>query len=464
MGTKLLLAMPKGTRTIIALSTPPGMGALSLFRVSGPEALMIADRLSLLPSGKKISEQKSHTIQMGWIVNEAGEHIDQVMFAVMRAPNTFTGEDTVEITTHNNPFIGDALIKAALEKGAHLAQRGEFTRQAVENGKINLLQAEGINELLCAQTELALKKSLAQLEGSLSHWIVKLEEEILLALTLSEASFEFLEEERSFSEQIKELLIKLLANIDWAKKNYDMRKQLREGLRIALIGTTNAGKSSLFNRLLKAERAIVTPIEGTTRDTIEATIPHQGVSWTLIDTAGIRFTEDSIEQEGIKRSLFEAQKADLILLVVDQTRPLEESIITSYKHLVHDYQKKIIVITSKIDLPQKIQLDLGLPTIPVDTIRGKGIERVEAAIKAKGATLLGQAEAPFLINQRHYVLLLELEKKITTCLDLLSMRTIHYELVSYHLRDSLEELTQLMGKSINEAVLDKVFSEFCIGK
>ena len=221
----------------------------------------------------------------------------------MRSPKTFTGQDTVEITCHNNQFIIEEIINLAIANGARLAQQGEFTKRAVFNGKIDLVQAEAINELIHAQTQLALKQSLAQLTGSFSHCLASLEKELLKALALSEASFEFLDEEMDFAPQIQALISSLQNTITGIKKTFNQQQQIRQGIRIAIIGSVNAGKSSLFNALLNQDRAIVSAIAGTTRDAIEAGVYTKGNYWTLVDTAGLRQTHDIIEQEGIKRSL-----------------------------------------------------------------------------------------------------------------------------------------------------------------
>ncbi|PKN03284.1 tRNA uridine-5-carboxymethylaminomethyl(34) synthesis GTPase MnmE, partial [Candidatus Dependentiae bacterium HGW-Dependentiae-1] len=286
------------TDAIVALCTPQGSGALALLRISGDNAVEIATNMSALASGQTLIELPTHTIHFGSVVDNAGTTIDQVLFLLMRAPKTFTGHDTVEITCHNNPFIIDSIIQQALTHGARLAQPGEFTKQAVLNNKVDLVQAEALNELIHANTQIGLKKALAQLEGTLSAELAMIEKLLLKALTLSEASFEFLDDETVFDEQIIQCVNSVCSVITTLKTQFDQQQQIRQGLRIAIIGSVNAGKSSLLNALLKKERAIVTPIAGTTRDTVEAGIYRHGTYLTLVDTAGLRVTDDSIEQEG----------------------------------------------------------------------------------------------------------------------------------------------------------------------
>ena len=312
--------------TIIAQCTPQGTGAIALLRLSGDNTFAIADAISKLPGNKIISALPTHTIHYGWVVDKNGAHIDQVLFLLMRAPHTFTGDDTVEITCHNNPFIIQNITQAALAAGARLAQEGEFSRRAVSNNKIDIIQAEAINDLIHANTQLTLKQSLSQLEGSFSHWVVSIEKQLIKALALSDASFEFLDEENmEFSTQIKEIIDAVLTTITNLKNTFNQQQQIRNGIRIAIIGSVNAGKSSLFNALLNQERAIVTNIAGTTRDAIEAGLYKNGNYWTLIDTAGLRTTDDIVEQLGISRSHEEAHKADIILLVFDGSQQLSDA-------------------------------------------------------------------------------------------------------------------------------------------
>ncbi|MDP3889414.1 MAG: tRNA uridine-5-carboxymethylaminomethyl(34) synthesis GTPase MnmE, partial [bacterium] len=319
---------------IIAQCTPRGSGAVALLRISGINAIEIVTRISKLTSNKTLSELPSHTIHYGFIVDNSGMHIDQVLFLLMLAPKTFTGQDSVEITCHNNPFIVEQIISLAIEKGARLADPGEFTKRAVLNNKIDLIQAEALNELIHANTQMSLKQSLSQLEGSFSNWITTIEQELFKALALCQASFEFIDEEITFDDQIKQIINKTLETITSIKNTFDKQQYIRQGIRIAIIGSTNIGKSSLFNALLQQERAIVTNIAGTTRDVIEAGAYKNGNYWTLIDTAGLRKTNNTIEQEGIKRSFEQADLADIILLVFDGSCTLTKHEQIVYQQLL----------------------------------------------------------------------------------------------------------------------------------
>lgn len=450
---------------IIAQCTPKGSGALALIRLTGMGALELGTSLSLLSSGKFLDQMPTHTIHYGWVINGAKERIDQVLFLVMRGPKTFTGQDTVEITCHNNPFLVDAILSEAIKRGARIAQEGEFTKRAVLNSKIDLTQAEAINELINAQTQHALKKSLAQLSGSFSHIIHTLEQKIIKAIALSEASFEFIDEEdMEFSSEIKALITETLDTIATIKKTFNQQQQIREGIRIALIGSVNAGKSSLFNTLLDKERAIVTNIAGTTRDVIEAGLYKAGNYWTLVDTAGLRETNDIIEQAGITRSYQAAHNADIILLIYDGSRDTTKAESAVYQELFERYQNKIILIQSKADMHDAPKIVSFLKQgIKISNKTKENIAHVEKTIEQKIAHLFDSLESPFLLNMRQFNLLATFENKLKTILSLLHGQ-VAYELVSYHLNDALAHLAELTGKSISEAGMDAVFRDFCVGK
>lgn len=453
-------------QTIIAQCTPSGSGALALLRISGVDAITIASRMSSLASGKLLTELPTHTIHYGKIINAQETVIDNVMFLLMHGPKTFTGQHTVEITCHNNPFIINEIIELAITRGARLAQEGEFTRRAVINKKIDLVQAEAINELIHAHTAQALKKSLAQLDGSFSHWIDQIEKELLKALAFSESSFEFIDEEMEFGNRIKMSIESLLLTISNLKKTFDQQQQIRQGVRIALIGSVNAGKSSLFNALLNKERSIVTHIAGTTRDVIEAGLYKSNSYWTLIDTAGLRHTNDSIEQEGIARSLHEAALADIILLVVDNARLMTDEEQRIYTDIIAHHQQKIIIVHNKIDdrITSFQPLRTDIQALEVSSKERINLELLERHIEEKIANLFVQADAPFLLNKRQFTLLIALEKSLLEIQQMVHAEYIAYELLSYHLQEALTHITELTGKTISEQGMDAVFREFCVGK
>ncbi len=460
--------------TIVALCTAQGNGALALIRVSGPDAWAVVNPITRLKSGKSLLTVESHTVHAADIYGT--ELIDSVMVMALRGPRTFTGFDTVEITCHQNPLIIQAIIERLIAHGARPAQQGEFTRQAYENKKLDLAQAEAINELISAQTAQALKKSLAQLQGSLSAFMHEIEDTLCKTLAWCESSFEFLEDEGDFYQEIEQFLSNLMGKIEPVLKSFAHQQQIRQGYRVALIGGVNAGKSSLFNLLIGHKRAIVTPLAGTTRDSIESTVLIDGATVTLIDTAGLRTTHDIVEQEGIERSYVEAHASDVILLVIDGSAQLSAQEQEIYQNLLEKYPQKIILIQNKSDLNADTHpflsehALLGSAPLVLSVVEGyellRSKEKLEAAILEKIRALSTQHELPFLINRRHYELLQALAHDLNQIQAMLqnSQGNPHYELISYHLRQALEHISQVTGKTVSEQALDRVFKEFCVGK
>lgn len=452
------------SNTIIAQCTARGPGALALLRLVGPQARAIAHRLTRLASRTSVLEVPTHTVHYGALVDQDNTVIDQVLLIIMDAPRTFTGEDTVEITCHNNQILIERIIAHALACGARIAQPGEFTQRAFLNNKIDLLQAEAINELINAQTADALKHSLAQLNGSLSAWVTQTHAQLVHALALSEASFEFLDEESmTFSSEIKTIIGHILNSVTVFKRSFDQQQQLRHGIRVVLLGSVNAGKSSLFNALLQRNRAIVSDIPGTTRDSLEAPMSYNGTTWTLVDTAGLRDTDNIIEQEGIKRSLQEAQAADIILLVIDASKIPTAAETQLYVDILTHYGAQTIVVFNKSDLP------LAMPVLPhhtrvhISTKTRTHIDALERQIALIKERRYNTEQSPFLLNQRHYNLLLNLEQSLTVIIGLMN-DPIDYAILSYELKEAAAQLAQLSGKTISEDAMDAVFKEFCVGK
>lgn len=451
-------------QTIIALASPRGSGAIALLRMSGAQCLAIGAQITRLISKKTIAEVPSHTVHLGTILDNQSAAIDQVMIIVMHGPQTFTGQDTIEITCHNNPFLIEAITQRAIECGARLAQEGEFTKRAFLNKKIDLVQAESINELIHASTQLTLKQSLAQVTGSFSAWVQKIEKELITCNALADASFEFIDEEMEFGTRIKTIITTVLGQIEQIKTTFNYQNHIRQGIRIALIGSVNAGKSSLFNALLQKERSIVTNIAGTTRDVIEAGVYKKSSYWTLIDTAGLRQTHDCIEQEGINRSYQEAQLADCILLVIDGSQTIATAQQAIYDDLREKYKQKLIIVKTKADLNQNSSNFASAIAISVSVFDKNSIKALETVIEQKiDHDFFNKIESPFLLNQRQFNLIKSLEKDLTAILELFQ-DPIHYELVSYHLKEALTSLTQLTGKTVSEQAMDEIFREFCIGK
>ena len=451
--------------TIVAQCTPTGSGAVALIRVSGKEAIKIAEKISSVASKEKLSNLPTHTIQYGWIIDENKNHIDQVLLLLMHGPKTFTGQNTVEITCHNNPFLIEQIIQQSINNGARPAGPGEFTRRAFLNEKIDLVQAEAINELIHANTQTTIRHALAQVDGSFSSWILTLEKQLLEALSFSDASLEFIEEEEiEFSGKIKIILQSIITTITRLKKTFNQQQLLRQGIRIAIVGKVNAGKSSLFNAILDKNRAIVTNIPGTTRDSIEAGVYRNGNYWTIIDTAGLRKSDNKIEQEGIRRTEEEAATADIILLVADGSEALSSEEKAIYLGFIKRNKEKIILIKNKADLkPKNYDWLDKTASINVSTKNKTNVDLVIKAIEQKIKKLLEKHDAPFLINKRHYNLLLSLEKEVLAIIKM-TTKNSQFELLSCHIKNALESLTGLSGKTIDSKSLDFIFDNFCVGK
>lgn len=447
--------------TIVAQCTPQGKGAIALIRLSGNTAVEVADSMARLVSGKQLRDCVTHTIHYGSVIDAHDNKIDSVLFLLMRGPKTFTGQHTVEITCHNNPFIIQRVIDRAIECGARHAQEGEFTRRSYLEGKLDLVQAEAINELINATNQHSLQQSLSQLHGSLSSWIETIVQRLLKCIALSEASFEFIDEDMEFGAQINDLIVRCRDDIARISSTFDQQQQLREGIRVALVGSVNAGKSSLFNALLKKDRAIVTNIAGTTRDVIESGMYVDGHYWTLVDTAGLRQTDDIIEQRGIEKTYDEAARADIVVMVYDGSRDMTAQEYEIYTKLLKKYSHKLIVVHNKSDLPS--QIVFSDQALFVSAQNTQSVEQLHSAVVERSNQLLSMNESPFLLNQRHMHILKKLDIQLHEIQAMLD-GVVAYELLSHHIQSALESVTELTGKTISQEGMDKVFREFCVGK
>jgi tRNA modification GTPase len=384
------------------------------------------------------------------------------MILVMDGPKSFTGEDTIEITCHNNQFIIDKIIKRCILLGASLAKPGEFSQRAVHNKKIDIFQAEAINELLHAENEMITQIALSQVEGSLSSEISFIDDQLCLISAWCQASFEFLEEERDFRLTILEKLNAVIIKIDSLLKMHSSVKFLKEGVRIAIIGGVNVGKSSLFNFILGYNRAIVNQAAGTTRDTIESSLYINNYSMTLIDTAGIRITDNDIEMEGINKSYYEAESSDLILLVYSEEALKHQEIKKFYEDIIQKYNNKSIVVKNKID-ESNHQINF-INELLISTKTKIGLESLLKTINTVIETKYNKGQVAYIINARHAENLIAIKNELDIIKNFLLMHNPFYEIILHHLLDAQKIISNLSGKSIEERSLDKVFREFCVGK
>lgn len=454
--------------TIAAIATPLGEGGLAVIRVSGPQTFAITDKC-FQPTGKsslKPSTAPTHTIQYGKIIRD-GSVVDEVLIAVLRAPRTFTREDTVEISCHGGILLAKMVLDTLLAAGARLAEPGEFTKRAFLNGRIDLAQAEAVADVIHSRTELALAAANEQLAGKLSQRINQLRDDMMHTLAHVEAYIDFPEED--IAEETKDQLLgrmeRGIAFMDELLRSANEGQILRRGIRAAIIGRPNAGKSSLLNQLLGRERAIVSPIAGTTRDTIEETANIRGLPVVFIDTAGLRDAGDEIEREGIRRSRESLAQAEFILHVLDASEPLTDA---DKKYLEEFADKKRILVLNKTDLPPKLvfpsTINHQLSTTNVCCTSGQGIEDLKDAIKA--LVWAGEIKAEMLqvaINSRHQDALNRARRAAREATDALRSG-LTLELVAVDLHIAVNAVGEIVGKTSTEDLLDSIFSTFCIGK
>ncbi|MGM0109691.1 tRNA uridine-5-carboxymethylaminomethyl(34) synthesis GTPase MnmE [Enterococcus sp. AZ172] len=456
--------------TIAAISTPPGEGAISIVRLSGDQALTIANKV-YQSGNKQLLDVPSHTIHYGHIVDPKSEQlVDEVMVSVMRAPRTFTREDVVEINCHGGIVVVNQILQLLLREGARLAEPGEFTKRAFLNGRVDLSQAEAVMDLIRAKTDKAMGVALNQLDGNLSALIRSLRQEILETLAQVEVNIDYPE-----YDDVEELTTKLLLEkaqmiqqrIEVLLATSQQGKVLREGLSTAIIGRPNVGKSSLLNHLLREEKAIVTDIAGTTRDVIEEYVNVRGVPLKLIDTAGIRETEDIVEQIGVARSRKALAESELILLVLNQSEPLtieDEQLLEATKGL------KRIILLNKTDLPKQLEEDKLLsliedePVFAVSVANNEGLDRLETAISELFfGGQIGERDATYVSNTRHIALL---EKAAISLQEVIAGidAGMPVDLVQMDMTRCWDYLGEVVGDSVQDELITQLFSQFCLGK
>jgi tRNA modification GTPase len=446
--------------TIVALSTPRGRGALAVIRLSGADAIDIAKQLAHLD---EIEPRRATLTQLRRPADN--EILDQVLLTCFPAPHSLTGEDVVEISCHGSPAVVRSIIDATLELGAVLAGPGEFTLRALSNGKINLAQAEAIRDLIAAQTDAAVRQASRQLNGELSNALGPFKEKLVEVIVLLESALEFVEEDIPAPRinEIENDLATVSAGVKKLSESYSAGRLLQEGIRVAITGCPNVGKSSLFNKLVERERAIVTDIPGTTRDTLSEAIDLEGVPVILTDTAGLRETTDGIETLGIERTHRAMGDADLILVVLDGSanlRPADHDLINRTSNA------RRLVVMNKSDLPT---FDTSsccveeLQTINVSARTGEGLATLRSAILASLSSHGIENGSLLITNARHYDLLCGTERELEAAR--VALRERHSEeLVLVPLHNALRLLGQITGETTTEDILSEIFATFCIGK
>lgn len=453
--------------TIAAISTPLGEGGIGIVRISGPQAVKIASEIFISPKGKDLQNVKSHTIHYGLIVNpDTNEKVDEVLLSIMRAPKTYTTEDIVEINCHGGYITLKKILDLILKRGARLAEPGEFTKRAFLRGRIDLSQAESVIDLIRAKTEEAQKIALEHLSGKLSEKINQLRDRLMRICAHIEAYIDFPEEDIDglTSREIEEEIGSLIGEIEKLIEGYEEGKIYREGVKAAIVGKPNVGKSSLLNALLMKERAIVTEIPGTTRDIIEEYVNIKGIPLKILDTAGIRESHDLVEIEGIRRTLKAVDDADLILLVLDLSREIDE-----LDYLIMDRlsNKKVIVVLNKRDirssnfnLPEKLK---DYPKVEISALKGDGVNELKEVIFNSVITGKQYHEGVLVTKLRHKVALEGALGALQNALESFK-KGEPLEIPAMFLREGLNYLGQIIGVVTTDEILDIIFSEFCIGK
>lgn len=456
--------------TIAAISTAPGEAGIGIVRMSGNEAFDIAQRIFQSSSGKTFQELKNRSINHGFIIDpKTGQKMDEVLVSKMQSPHTYTTEDIVEINCHGGTIAVKRTLELLLRNGARLAEAGEFTKRAFLNGRIDLSQAEAVIDLITAKTDIGMDVALEQLEGSLSYNIQEIQEIIVNMLAHIEASIDYPEydiEEVTYDSLLQDAK-KVQEKISMLLETADTGKILREGLNTVIIGRPNVGKSSLLNALLKEGRAIVTDVPGTTRDIIEDYINIKGVPLKIVDTAGIRETQDVVEKIGVDRSKELMEKADVVLFLLDVSKELTEE----DQLLIDMVQgKRAIILLNKTDLPPKISIEQlknqfpGKTVIEISALKGKGLSELENTLVEMvygGEVSIG--DTGLVTNVRHKNLLERAQGSIEIVLDTIQGK-LPLELISVDLKDCWEYLGQVTGDTVAEDIIDQIFANFCIGK
>lgn len=445
--------------TIAAIATPFGTSGLSIIRISGDEAI---EKAAAIFKGKNLIKAKSHTVTYGHIIDHHKKVIDEVLVTVFKAPKTFTKEDVVEISCHGGILVTQKVLERILEQGIRLAEPGEFTKRAFINGRIDLAQSEAIMDLIHAKNVNAMKLAVSGLKGDLSKLINELREELLFLIAQIEVNIDYPEYDDATQmsvELIKPHVLNLIKKLNTLLDDANKGKLIRDGVKTAIVGKPNVGKSSLLNALLNEERAIVTDIEGTTRDTIEAQINIGGITLILMDTAGIRETKDIVEQIGVKRSKKAIDEAELIILVLDQSRQLSKE---DLELLEQTKNQRRIVVGNKNDLTKAIDLDIHM--LSLSALNRQGLRDLEHEITTTlGITDLEEKDFNYLSNVRHINKIKEAISSMNEVVNAIDLG-LPIDMAEIDLKKAWQYLGEITGDYHPEDLLNELFSKFCLGK
>jgi tRNA modification GTPase len=453
--------------TIAAIATSIGEGGISIIRVSGDKSIDIVDSIFIGKNNRKLHDLKSYTMRYGHIVDKNGSRLDEVIISYMKGPKSFTAEDTIEINCHGGVVGTNRILQEIIRAGARMAEPGEFTKRAFLNGRIDLSQAEAVIDIIRAKTELSMKSALMQSEGTISREIKIIRNKLLSVIAHIEATVDYPEEdmEEVTAGKVSEDVTEIISEVDTLLSTSDEGKILREGLSTVIVGKPNVGKSSLLNALVKEKRAIVTDVPGTTRDVIEEYISIEGIPVKIVDTAGIRETEDVVEKIGVEKSKEKIDEADLVILILDLSNKL-----THEDREIIDYikDKKYIVLLNKSDLDGKIEREelQGLKSKYITNISvktGEGLDLVKEHIKDLFFNGEIKTEGIFVTNNRHKESLIRAKENLESSLNALEY-TSAIDLASIDIRNAWMNLGEITGEALEEDIIHKIFSEFCLGK
>jgi len=457
---------------ICAISTAQGNGAIAVVRLSGNESIALVDKMYFSPKeGKRLIDQQANTLHFG-VLKDGNKIIDEVVVSIFKNPNSYTGEDLVEISCHGSEYIQQNLLQALIRNGARLAKPGEFTMRAFLNGKMDLSQAEAVADLIASSSSAAHKVAIQQMRGGFSSEIVSLRDRLLHFISLLELELDFSEEDVEFADRSKlnDLLNNIQILILKLLKSFDLGNVIKNGVPVAIVGNTNVGKSTLLNRILNEEKAIVSDIAGTTRDVIEDVINIEGVSFRFIDTAGIRETVDAIETIGIERTYERISKSSIVLLLVDASEKLSdiENAIKTVKNKVGASDKKLIVVINKIDqLSEDINinnlLDKQDVLVKISAKTGENVDvLIQELLSVVNLSALNQNEV-IVTNARHYEALEKASESLDRAINGLNSG-ITGDFLAQDIRETLHYLGEITGEITTDEVLGNIFKNFCIGK
>ena len=453
--------------TIAAIATSIGEGGISIIRVSGDKCIDIVDSIFTGKNDRKLHDLKSYTMRYGHIIDKKGSRLDEVIISYMKGPKSFTAEDTIEVNCHGGVVGTNRVLQEIIKSGARMAEPGEFTKRAFLNGRIDLSQAEAVIDIIRSKTELSMKSALMQSEGSISREIKSIRNKLLSVIAHIEVTVDYPEEdiEEVTAGEVSQNVTEIISEIDILLSTADEGKILREGLSTVIVGKPNVGKSSLLNALVREKRAIVTDVPGTTRDAIEEYISIEGIPVKIVDTAGIRETEDIVEKIGVEKSKEKIDEADLVILILDSSNSLsnEDREIIEYIK-----EKKYIILLNKSDLGGKIERNelqnlksKYITNISVKT--GEGLNQVKEHIKDLFFNGEIKTEGVFVTNNRHKESLIRAKENLESSLNAIEC-TSAIDLASIDIRNAWMNLGEITGEALDEDIIHKIFSEFCLGK